>query len=220
MKRKVDIAVSTLSVKNLQDIVDYAKSLQGIADIMHCDVLDGEFVKDKTYDYNFIRTLNSQTLLPLDVHLMTNEPLATLEEYLNAGANIVTVHYEAFKDKKELLEALALIRSKNALAGISFKPTTPFKEVKSYLFYADVALVMGVDPGKCGQGMLDSTFNTISEVYKFRQDNKLNFKIEVDGGVNEQNAHLLAELGCDILVSGSYVYKSSDRAKAIKKLKN
>ncbi len=220
MKRKVDIAVSTLSVKSFQDIVDYTKSLQTIADLMHCDVMDGEFVSDKTYDYNFIRSLNSQTLIPLDVHLMTNEPLATLEEYLSAGANIVTVHYEAFRDKKQLLEALALIRSKKALAGISFKPTTSFNEVKSYLFYADVVLIMGVEPGKCGQGIVESTFDTISEIYKFRKDNNLHFKIEVDGGVNDKNAHLLSELGCDILVSGSYVYNASDRAKAIKKLKS
>ncbi len=219
MKRKVDVAPSTDPLKEKQSIIDYAKQIQPYADLLHCDIMDGKFVKNKTFDSSFVKSINSQSLIPLDVHLMTKEPLQTLEEYINAGANILTVHYEAFADKRELLQALSLTRKKGALAGISFKPNTQIKDVKSFFFYVDVVLLMGVEPGESGQEMMESTFARLSEINKFRNENKLCFKIEVDGGVNEKNAHLLSELGADILVSGSYVFNASDREKAIKKLK-
>lgn len=218
MKRKVDIAVSTDPIKDLQSIIDYAKQLQERADLLHCDVMDGKFVSRKTYDETVVKAINSQSLLPLDVHLMCEEPSERVAEFVKAGANIVTVHYEAFKDKNKLIETLAEIRKCGALAGLSFKPETKIKDVKSYFFYVDLVLIMSVEPGRSGQSFLESTYARLSEVNKFRRDNKLSFKIEIDGGVNDTNAHLLAELGADILVSGSYVHNSSERDKAIKKL--
>ncbi len=218
-KRTVDIAVSTDPVKDYQELLEYAKSMQGMADLLHCDIMDGKFVEHTTFDSRFVAKINSQTLIPLDVHLMTVEPLATLEEYLKAGANIVTVHYEAFKNKKDLIAAFKLIRSYHALAGLSFKPNTPISEVKSFLFYVDVVLLMSVEPGISGQQLIESTYERLRQLSEIRFDNKLNFKIEIDGGVNDKNAHLLSELGADILVSGNFVYKAPDREKAIKKLK-
>lgn len=218
-KRTVDIAVSTDPVKDYQELLEYAQSMQTIADFLHCDIMDGKFVENKTFDSRFVATINSKTLIPLDVHLMTSEPLASIEDYLKAGANIVTVHYEAFKNKKELLAAFKLIRSYHALAGFSFKPKTPVHEIKSYLFYADIVLLMSVEPGVSGQQLIESTYERLKDLNKFRHENNLNYKIEIDGGVNDQNAHLLSELGADMLVSGNFVYKATDRAKAIKKLK-
>lgn len=218
-KRTVDIAVSTDPVKDFQELLEYAKSMQEISDFLHCDIMDGKFVENTTFDSRFVTTLNKNTLIPLDVHLMTSEPLATIEDYLKAGANIVTVHYEAFKNKKDLLAAFKLIRSYHALAGLSFKPKTPIGEIKSYLFYVDIVLLMSVEPGVSGQQLIETTYERLSQLNQFRFDNKLNYKIEIDGGVNDQNAHLLSELGADMLVSGNFVYKAADRAKAIRKLK-
>ena len=219
MKKKVDIAVATDPVKDPYDIIEYAKELQEKVELLHCDVMDGKFVSKKSLDAGFINLINSQTALPLDVHMMVSEPKNVIDDYIDAGANIVTLHFEAFKDKKQLLAALSHIRKKSALAGISFKPSTSLRDVKSFLFYVDVVLLMGVEPGASGQPMKEATFDRLKKIAKFRADNKLAFKIEVDGGVNEDNAHLLAELGADILVSGSFVYNSSDKEKAIKKLR-
>lgn len=218
-KRTVDIAVSTDPVKDYQELLEYAKLMQPIADFLHCDIMDGKFVENTTFDSRVVAKINNNTLIPLDVHLMTSEPLASLDDYLKAGANIVTVHYEAFKNKKDLLAAFKLIRSYHALAGFSFKPKTSINEIKSYLFYADVVLLMSVEPGVSGQQLIESTYQRLKELNQFRHDNNLNYKIEIDGGVNDQNAHLLSELGADMLVSGNFVYKAADRAKAIKKLK-
>ena len=219
MRKSVDISVSTDPLSDFQSIVDYAKLLQGKADMLHCDVMDGKFVEKQTYDYSLIRSINAASLIMLDVHLMTAEPEATLEKYIKAGANILTVHYEAFSNKAQLIKAMQLIKSKNCLAGLSFKPETTVKEISNFLYYADIVLVMGVQPGASGQSMLPQTFDKVKSLANFRQANKLTFKIEVDGGVNEQNTKLLSEMGADILVSGSYVFKAEDKEKAIKKLK-
>lgn len=220
MKKKVDIAVATDPVKDPYDIIEYAKQLQGCIEFLHCDVMDGNFVAKKSLDAEMVKLINSQTALPLDVHIMATEPSKKLiDEYINAGANIVTLHFEAYKDKKQLLSALSYIRKKHALAGLSIKPDSALIDVKSFLYYADVILLMGVIPGASGQEIKSNTFDRLKKIAKFRQDNKLSFKIEVDGGVNDQNAHLLAELGADILVSGSYVFNAKDREKAIKSLR-
>lgn len=219
MRKSVDISVSTDPLSDFQSIIDYAKLLQGKADMLHCDVMDGKFVEKQTFDYSLIKSINASSLIMLDVHLMTAEPEATLEKYIKAGANILTVHYEAFSNKAQLIKAMQLIKSKNCLAGLSFKPETTVKEISNFLYYADIVLVMGVQPGASGQSMLPQTFDKVKSLANFRQANKLTFKIEVDGGVNEQNAKLLSEMGADILVSGSYVFKAEDKEKAIKKLK-
>ncbi len=219
MRKSVDISVSTDPLSDFQSIIDYAKLLQGKADMLHCDVMDGKFVEKQTFDYSLIKSINASSLIMLDVHLMTAEPEATLEKYIKAGANILTVHYEAFSNKAQLIKAMQLIKSKNCLAGLSFKPETTVKEISNFLYYADIVLVMGVQPGASGQSMLPQTFDKVKSLANFRQANKLTFKIEVDGGVNEQNTKLLSEMGADILVSGSYVFKAEDKEKAIKKLK-
>ena len=150
---------------------------------------------------------------------MVLEPLKDLKNYIDAGANIVTVHYEAFENKEDIVKVVKLIKTNKALAGISLKPETPFKEVKPYCYNMDVILVMSVTPGASGQKFLNVTYDKIKEIDQFRRDNGLNFKIEVDGGVTPEIAKKLVELGVDMLVSGSYVYKSQDKQKAIESLK-
>ena len=219
MKKNTYISVSTDPIKSYNDIIEYAKEIQPFADFLHCDVMDINFVPKQNYDFNLIKSINANSVIPLDTHLMVREPLKDIKKYVSAGSNIVTVHYEAFEDKKDLEDAINVIKASKALAGISLKPETPFKEIKSYCFNIDVVLVMSVEPGASGQKFMPNIYKKIKEIDTFRRENQLNFKIEVDGGVNKDNAKKLVDLGVDMLVSGSFVYKSSDRENAIKELK-
>ena len=219
MKRIVDVEVSTDPIDNFQNIVDYAKEMQGNAELLHCDIMNENFVGKNTFDYNVVKTLNSMSAIMLDCHLMVNEPANDVSKYISAGANIITLHYEAFKDKNMLAEVLDYIKKCSVLAGISLKPATPFKEIRAFAYSADVVLVMGVEPGASGQDTQEEMYDKVAEVNHFKRDNNLNFKIEFDGGVNEKNAQKLRDLGVDILVSGSYVYNSKDRVKAVRFLK-
>lgn len=219
MKRKAYISVSTDPVSDYQQIIEYAKDMQGVADFLHCDIMNENFVPKNTYDYNLLNNINRNSLIMLDVHLMVNEPMLDIPKYIQAGANIVTVHYEAFEDKENLVAALDYIKQNNTLAGLSLNPATSLKEVKAYMFNCDLVLVMGVVPGRSGQSLIPEMIERVKEIYKFREENNLSFKIEFDGGVNLENAPTLIESGVDILVSGSYVYKSADRKKAVESLK-
>lgn len=219
MKRVVDVAVSTDPIDDYQNIVEYAKELQGYADFLHCDIMNENFVNKNTYDFNIVKSINSASGIMLDCHLMVDEPANDVSKYIDAGANIITLHYEAFDDKDMLAEVISYIKKNSILAGLSIKPSTRFKEIRAFSYNVDIILVMGVDPGSSGQETLPETYDKVAEINKFRQDNNLNFKIEFDGGVNEKNAEKLRDLGVDILVSGSYVYKAKDRIKAIKFLK-
>ena len=219
MKKNIYVSVSTDPVGGYQEIIDYAKEMQTVADFLHCDVMDGEFVKKFTYDENLVKNINSSSLIMLDVHLMVNEPLALIQKYIDAGANFITVHYEAFKNKEDLVKSIKLLKSKGIIAGVAIKPDTPFKVVKPYCYDVDLVLVMSVEPGSSGQRFLLDTYDKIKQIDKFREENSLKFKIAVDGGIIPENAKILTQYGVDILVSGSYVYKAADRKKAVKELK-
>lgn len=220
MKKNICVSVSTDPVCGYQEIVDYARELQGVADFLHCDVMDGDFVSKQTYDENLIKNINASSLIMLDVHLMVKEPFEKIQKYIDAGANFLTVHYEAYKDKNELAETIKQIKSKGLLAGISLKPGTPFKEIVPFVYDVDIVLVMTVEPGASGQKFMPSMMTKIRQIDKFRIANKLNYKISVDGGVTPEVAKSLGEAGVDILVSGSYVYKAQDKKQAIKDLKS
>lgn len=219
MKKNVYLSVSTDPINDFQDIVDYAKEMQNKADMLHCDVMDGVFVKKKTISATHIYTINQNSLIPLDVHLMCQEPLQSLPDYLKAGANIITVHYEAFENKNDIVKAVKLIKGANALAGLSFKPETEVKEIKMFLHDFDVVLVMSVEPGASGQKFMPISLEKIKQLDQIRRENNLEYKIEVDGGINDTNAQNIIEAGADILVSGSYIYRAQDKNLAIEKLK-
>lgn len=219
MKKIVDIAVSTDPIKDYQNIIDYAKHMQGVADFLHCDIMNQNFVDKDTFDFNLVKNINRNSLIMLDVHLMVDEPMDDIPKYIDAGANILTVHYEAFENKENLVNSIKFIKENHTLAGISLKPTTPFKEIRSFVFNCDLVLIMGVEPGASGQQMEEGILGKVREIDEFRKSNNLNFKIEFDGGVNEKNAKDLINAGVDILVSGSYVYGSKDKKNAVRTLK-
>ena len=219
MKKNIEVSVSTDPIGDYQTIIEYAKQMQGVADFLHCDIMNKNFVPKDTYDFNLVKNINRNSIILLDVHLMVAEPSEDIGKYIEAGANVITLHYEAFADKEDLVDAIKFIKENDTLAGISLKPNTTFGEVRTYAFNADLVLVMGVEPGASGQGMIPEMVDKVREIYKFREENNLKFKIEFDGGVTLENAKLLTDAGVDILVSGSCVYNSKDRKKTIEMLK-
>ena len=214
------VAVSSEPTKSLGELISYGKELFGLADFIHCDVMDQKFVGRNLLNLQSIQKLNCHCGALLDVHLMTPNLKKKYYDFIDAGANILTIHFESFKNKKEFVRTLCNIKKKHAMAGFSFVPQTDVNQILPYLKYCDVVLVMSVVPGKSGQNFMQETYKKIKILDNFRKQNNLNFFIEVDGGVVPEIAKNLFDLGVNIVVSGSYVYKSQDKKSAILLLKN
>ena len=138
MKKDVLISVSTDPVQDYQSLIDYVKDIQGKVDFLHCDVMDGIFVDRKTISAQMINNINANSSIMLDVHLMCNEPLKSIKEFAKAGANIITVHYEAFSEKDKLNKCIDEIHKSDCLAGLAFNPSTSIKDIKVYLHKLDL----------------------------------------------------------------------------------
>ena len=213
------VAPSTDPVLNLDELLCYVKKINGIADFIHCDVMSSNFVEKDTLKPKDVYEIYLKTLCPLDVHLMVNEPYKEIEKYYKAGAQIITVHYEAFKNKDKLIKTLKKIRSKKILSGLAINPDTDVTEIMSYLAYADLVLVMAVYPGQSGQKFMESTMIKVKKLKQIKDDYGANYYIEVDGGVTPEISKRLKVYGADIVVSGSYVYNAENRTKAIDDLR-
>ena len=216
---KLFVAPSTDPVKTVEEIISYSNEIKDVADFLHCDIMDAKFVPNKTYSYDVLKEINAKTLLPLDVHLMVEKPHKVIKHFIKNGANILTIHYEAYKNKRALIKDLKLIRELGALSGLSIKPNTPVSEIIQFLSYCDLILLMSVEPGKSGQKFIEDTYQKVVELNDIKQNYNTNIKIEVDGGVNPEVSQQLKKFGADIVVSGNFVYKSQDRLEAINSLK-
>ncbi len=184
------------------------------ANMVHVDIMDGVFVKNTTFDWNFVDKIRDKTNLMLDVHLMVQDPDDVIEKYADAGADIITVHYEACKN---VAETLKKIKEQNVVAGIALSPKTPAMKIKDLLEtnLVDIVLVMGVKPGACGQKFIPGMAEKIAEI---REMDKKVF-IEIDGGVTIKNAKILRKMGANIIVSGKTIFESKNMKKTIKQLK-
>ena len=220
MKKNIMVSVSTDPIEDCQSIIDYAKFMQGRADFLHCDVMDGIFVKRKTISAQLVSNVNANSTIMLDVHLMCDEPLKLIKDFAKAGANIISIHYEAFKDKEKVDKCIDEIHQNNCLAGIVINPQTPIKDIKIYLYKIDIVLVMSVVAGASGQKFMPEVLDKVQLLNKIRKDNNFGYKIEIDGGINLDTAKKSVEAGADILVSGSYVFNSKDKDIAVKSLQN
>jgi len=186
------------------------------ADWIHVDVMDGHFVPPITIGPLVVRAIRAATELPLDVHLMVQNPEPLLREFRDAGAASITVHVEACADVPEALRA---IRATGAKAGLSLNPPTPLERVKPFLGLVDVLLVMSVNPGWGGQPLVPGSMERLAEARAMRRDAGGRFLIEVDGGIKERNAREAVAAGADVLVAGSAVFGEPDYAKAIRALR-
>lgn len=186
------------------------------ADMVHLDVMDGAFVTNISFGLPVIESLRKKSNMIFDVHLMINEPERYAMRFIDAGADILTFHLEACKDSEALLDE---IREQGVMAGISVKPTTPIEDVYPYLEHCDMVLVMTVEPGYGGQKLIPETVEKVRKIKAELVNRGLNIEIQVDGGINTQNARELIDAGANILVAGSSVFGSDDRAAAIRILR-
>lgn len=183
------------------------------ADMIHIDVMDGHFVPNITIGPVVVKDLRKITDLPLDVHLMIENPQKYIDSFVQAGSDMITLHIETIS-KKELGSWSAELRRRNVKVGLSLNPGTPLKKIEGVLDLADFVLVMTVNPGFGGQEFIPAVLPKIKKLRKiFKGD------ISVDGGINAERAKEVAACGADILVSGSYIFKSKNYHDAIRSLK-
>ncbi|WP_026585585.1 ribulose-phosphate 3-epimerase [Bacillus sp. J33] len=212
----VKIAPSILSAdfsKLGEEIKDVER---GGADYIHVDVMDGHFVPNITIGPLIVDAIRPVTKLPLDVHLMIENPDAYIEAFVNAGADYITVHVEACR---HLHRTVHYIKSLGVKAGVVLNPATPVSAIDHIIEDIDMVLLMSVNPGFGGQKFIPSVLSKISAVKEMAESKGLNTEIEVDGGVNEETAKQCMEAGATVLVAGSAIYNQTDRAKAIAALK-
>ena len=216
--KKIQISPSILSADFSQLGNEIKRLEQGGADMIHVDVMDGHFVPNLTIGPTVIKSLRKYTNLPFDVHLMIDPVHRYIKDYSDAGADIITFHPEATEN---VLETINLIKSLNKKVGISLNPKTEIKVAKEYLDKIDLVLIMSVYPGFGGQKFIDDVVQKIKDLDKIREESNLNFKIEIDGGINFKTSIIAIEAGVDILVSGTTIFKENngDLKKNIKTLK-
>ncbi len=189
---------------------------QSQADWIHCDIMDGVFVPNLTFGMPILHAIKKISQKPLDVHLMIVQPERYLEHFKNAGADILSVHYEA---STHLHRSLQNIKQLGMKAGIAINPHTPVNLLFDVLDITDLVCLMSVNPGFGGQTLIQNTYKKIETLKKFIIDNQLHTLIEIDGGVNASNAKKLLDTGADVLVAGNFVFNAENPQQVIQSLK-
>ena len=199
-------------------LAEEVKSIENAgADLVHIDVMDGMFVPNITLGAPVVSCLKGKTSLPFDVHLMIEEPIRYIDDFVKAGADIITFHIEAAKDVKATIEK---IKEAGCKPAISIKPNTPADVVFPYLDELYMVLVMTVEPGFGGQSFMRETMPKVRAIRDEATKRGLDLRIQVDGGIDDKTVSEATENGADVLVAGSYVFKATDRKAAIEKLRN
>ncbi len=212
------VAPSILSA----DFAHLAKAIKqcesGLADYVHVDVMDGHFVPVITIGPDVVRDLKKRTDIPLDVHLMIEEPDKYIDDFIAAGSNIITVHVEACV---HLQRTVSYIRDKGLKAGVSLNPATPLNTIQHVLNDVDLILIMSVNPGFGGQQFIPDALNKISQadILLKNNGNREAVEIEVDGGIKLNNAKEVLDAGADVLVAGSAIFGTNDPAQTVKLFK-
>lgn len=215
---KIKIAPSILA-SDFSKTGETAEKLERCgADLVHCDVMDGSFVPPITFGHQMVAGIRPHTSLPLDCHLMVLHPETHFEEFQRAGADYVTIHYEACRDN--LLENLKKIKSLGMKCGAVVNPSTPVESIFDCVPVADMLLVMSVFPGYGGQKFIEETLPRLEALRSFCIKNGYpDMDIEVDGGVTENNVGSILKAGANVIVAGSAVFRSADMTKTIERLR-
>ncbi len=189
---------------------------QSEADWFHLDIMDGIFVPNISFGFPVMKFIKKHAQKPLDVHLMITDPDRYIDDFKEAGADILTVHIETCN---HLHRSVQKIKSLGMKAGVSLNPHTPVHLLKDIIADVDLVLIMSVNPGFGGQKFIPNALEKVKELKHLITEKKSNALIEVDGGVDHSNAEALVDAGCDVLVAGSYVFKSENPTETIKGLK-
>ena len=213
MKIKISPSILGGSFSNMEKTIYEID--QSKAEYIHFDVMDGDFVPNLTFGPQFISDLRSKTNKIFDVHLMINRVDKFLDDYIRAGSNIITFHYEIDEDLNKLTNK---IKKNKIRVGIALKPKTSLGDIRKYLHLVDQVTIMTVEPGFGGQTFLSDQINKIKSISNYIMENNLNVDIEIDGGINYETGKLCIDAGANILVAGSFLFKQSSLTIATNKL--
>ena len=211
----VEIAPSILSADFARLGEEIAAAERGGAGLIHCDVMDGHFVPNLTIGLPVVKSLRRATRLPLDTHLMISEPGRYAEQFVDAGANMVSVHVEI---DPHLNRTLMAIRNKGAKAGVVICPATPLTSLEEALPFADYVLVMSVNPGFGGQKFIPEVLDKVRRLRRMIDERGLDTRIEIDGGVDRTNIGEVTAAGAEIIVAGTAVFGVGDPAQGVRDL--
>jgi ribulose-phosphate 3-epimerase len=207
-------SILTADLANLSQQLRYVEI--GGADWIHCDIMDGHFVPNLTFGPILVKAVKRSTHLPLDVHLMIENADDYLEDYINAGASYLTVHQEAVV---HLNRTVNRIKELGAKAGISINPSTPVDTLQDTAEFADLILIMSVNPGFGAQSFISNSLKKVKELVKLRAELKANFLIEIDGGMSKDTIKEASKAGVDVFVAGSSIFNSDNISAATAELK-
>jgi ribulose-phosphate 3-epimerase len=212
----IKVAPSLLSAdfRNIEKEIKRVEECK--VDLLHLDVMDGHFVPNITFGPMIVEAINRCTKLPLDVHLMIENADSYVESFVKAGADYLTVSYEACR---HLHRTIGLIKSFKIKAGCALNPATPFNVIRPVIEELDLLLLMTVNPGFGGQAFISSVLPKIEESKGYIQKHRLKTEIEVDGGISPQTAESVKKAGATILVAGAAIFKSKDYCKTIKAIR-
>ena len=205
--KKIQISPSILSADFSQLGNEIKRLEKGGADMIHVDVMDGHFVPNLTIGPPVIKALKKQSSILFDVHLMISPVHKYIEDYSNAGADIITIHPEATEDLKSSILKIKELKKK---VGISLNPETKIDVILNFLDQIDLVLIMSVNPGFGGQKFMPEVLTKIKELKKIQKEKKMSFDIEIDGGINFENSKTAIKAGANILVSGTTIFKSNN----------
>lgn len=217
----VEISTSILSVEKGKESETFFALEKAKTDYFHIDVMDGKFVEKDTYNkmFEYASYIKRISNLPLDVHLMVEDVIPTINDFLSTEPNIITFHYEACKNNEEVMNCIKYIKENNCKVGLAVKPNTPIEKIYEFLPYIHMCLIMTVEPGKGGQTLLTDMIAKINKLKEYIEKNNIEIDIEADGGINLKTVQEVKDAGANVLVAGTAILVANDYGTIIEELK-